>query len=74
MATLPAGHEMVADFARDGVACVHGVLDPAELAVAARAIAKRRIASLRAPGNGPEPAKPVGRVPVADARKRPVSE
>ena len=39
MATLPVDDEMAAAFARDGVACVRGVLDPAELAVAARAIA-----------------------------------
>ena len=39
MATWPVDDEMAAAFARDGVACVRDVLDPAELAVAARAIA-----------------------------------
>jgi hypothetical protein len=33
MATLLVDNEMAAAFARDGVACVRGVLDPAELAL-----------------------------------------
>ena len=32
------GPELAAAFARDGVACVRGVLDPAEIAAAAAAI------------------------------------
>jgi ectoine hydroxylase-related dioxygenase (phytanoyl-CoA dioxygenase family) len=38
MATLPVDVELASVFARDGVACVRGVLDPGELATAARAI------------------------------------
>ena len=35
MPALPVDEELAAAFARDGVACVRGVLDPAELASAA---------------------------------------
>src|SRR6266496_4355213 len=38
MTASPVDEELAAAFARDGVACVRGVLDPAELASAARAI------------------------------------
>ncbi len=38
MAASLVGEEMAGAFARDGVACVRGVLDPGELASAARAI------------------------------------
>jgi ectoine hydroxylase-related dioxygenase (phytanoyl-CoA dioxygenase family) len=39
MATAVVGEEQAGAFASDGVACVRGVLDPGELAAAARAIA-----------------------------------
>jgi hypothetical protein len=38
MDTVRADDEVVAAFARDGVACLRSVLDPAEMAVAAAAI------------------------------------
>jgi hypothetical protein len=38
MTASPVDEELATAFARDGVACVRGVLDPAELASAARAI------------------------------------
>jgi len=38
MATFRVDEELASMFARDGVACVRGVLDPGELATAARAI------------------------------------
>lgn len=38
ISTPPVSHELVDAFARDGVVCVRGVLDPDEVATAERAI------------------------------------